>query len=54
MTRKYTKIADGKRQELIRKISTGLSIKDASIETNIPYENAKAIFRVFKSELRTD
>ena len=54
MTRKYTKITNSKRQDLIDKISKGMSIKDASALSEVPYENAKAIYRVFKSEMRVN
>jgi len=54
MTRKYTQISNYKRQDLIDKIQKGMSIKNASLVTGVPYENAKAIYRVFKSEMRVD
>lgn len=34
-------------------INSGKTIKDAARIVNIPYENAKAIFRVFRQEMRT-
>ena len=54
MTRFYKKITDQDRQRLIAAVNEqGLSIKKASEEANIPYENAKAMLRIYREESRT-
>ena len=50
MTRNYSKVPDGKRQQLIEMINMGMTIKDAAKSIDIKYENAKAIFRVYRKE----
>ena len=54
MTRKYAKVSDDKRQHLIDMINKNMTIKDAAKLVDIKYENAKAIYRVYKNERRTD
>ena len=54
MTRNYSKVPDEKRQRLIELINMNMTIKDAARVVDIKYENAKAIYRVFKREQRTD
>lgn len=55
MKRRYEKIGNEKRKELIDVVNQqGLKIKQASALLGIPYENAKAIFRVYRNEMRTD
>lgn len=54
MTRKYAKVGDNDRQTLILAIhEQGKTIKQAALEIGIPYENAKAIHRVYRKEQRT-
>ena len=48
--RAYTKVTDEQRLELIRLLDQNMSIKDASDQMGINYENAKAIFRVYRLE----
>ena len=50
MKRRYEKIPNERRKALVDLV-TGvelLSIKAASVKLDIPYENAKAIWRVYK------
>lgn len=54
MTRRYKKVSDDQRRDLIKSISSGRTIKESASDLNIPYENAKAIIRVFNSENRTE
>ena len=55
MTRKYSKVPNEDRRRLIQKVKTeSLTIKQAAQELNISYENAKAIYRVYKHESRSD
>ena len=35
-------------------INIGMTIKDAAKSIDVKYENAKAIFRVYRKESRTD
>ena len=50
MTRNYAKVPDEKRQLLIEMINMNMTIKDAARSVNIKYENAKAIYRVYRKE----
>jgi hypothetical protein len=51
MKRRYEKITNDKRKSLIDYVQTsGYKIKQAALELDIPYENAKAIFRVYRKE----
>lgn len=53
MTRKYSKVLNEDRRRLIQKVKTeSLTIKQAAQELDISYENAKAIYRVYKHECR--
>lgn len=54
MTRNYSKVPDEKRQLLIDMIQQNMTIKDAARLVQIKYENAKAIYRVYRREQRTD
>ena len=54
MTRKYAKVSDEKRHHLIELINQNMTIKDAAKMVDVKYENAKAIYRVFKKEQRVD
>ena len=54
MTRTYSKVTDEKRQMLIEMINMNMTIKDAARSVDIKYENAKAIYRVYRKEQRTD
>lgn len=53
MTRNYSKVTDDKRQRLIELINSNMTIKDAARSVDIKYENAKAIYRVYRKEQRT-
>ena len=47
--RRYEKITNIQRKSLIEKVENeGYKIKKAADELDIPYENAKAIFRVYR------
>ena len=48
--RQYTKVTDEKRLELIDLLNKNMSIKEASDQMGINYENAKAIYRVYRLE----
>ena len=50
MTRKYSKVPDEQRAKLIELINMNMTIKDAAKIVKIKYENAKAIYRVYKNE----
>ena len=50
--RPYTKVTDEKRLELIDLLNRNMSIKEASDQMGINYENAKAIYRVYRLEQR--
>ena len=50
--RPYTKVTDEKRLELIDLLNKNMSIKEASDQMGINYENAKAIYRVYRLEQR--
>lgn len=53
MTRKYSKVMDFDRKLLIDCIiNKGKTIKQSAIETGISYENAKAIYRIYRLENR--
>lgn len=54
MTRTYAKVTDEKRQLLIDLIQKNMTIKDAAKRVDVKYENAKAIYRVYRKEERTD
>jgi transposase len=56
MKRRYEKITNDKRKALIDAVNNneGMKIKAAAALLQIPYENAKAIFRVYRKEMRTD
>lgn len=54
MTRKYIKITDQQRHQLVEVKNQGHTIKDAAKLVDIPYENAKAIMRVYRREMRTN
>jgi hypothetical protein len=44
MVKKYTRVSDDQRKELIRLIyEENFTIKRAGIQTGIPYPNAKAV-----------
>ena len=53
MTRKYAKVTDEQRLSLIEMIRNNMTIKDAARQVEIKYENAKAIYRVYRKEQRT-
>ncbi len=53
MTRNYLKVSDDLRQRLISLINQNMTIKDAARLVDIKYENAKAIYRVYRKEKRT-
>ena len=53
MTRKYAKVTDEQRLSLIEMIRNNMTIKDAARQVDIKYENAKAIYRVYRKEQRT-
>lgn len=50
MTRKYIKVNEDQRAHLAALCNQGLTIKQASDQTGIPYENAKAIIRVMRKQ----
>jgi len=53
MTRKYSKVMDSDRKILIDLITNrGKTIKQSASETGISYENAKAIYRIYRNENR--
>jgi hypothetical protein len=52
MARNYSKVTNECRERLIKLISEGKTIKNAAIEIDIKYENAKAIYRVYRNESR--
>jgi hypothetical protein len=56
MKRKYEKITNDKRKALIDTVNNneGMKIKAAAALLEIPYENAKAIFRVYRKEMRSE
>ena len=53
MTRNYSKVSDELRQQLISMVNQNMTIKDAARLVDIKYENAKAIYRVYRKEQRT-
>ena len=50
MTRKYARVPDEQRAKLIELINMNMTIKDAARHVDIKYENAKAIYRVYRRE----
>lgn len=55
MVKKYTLLSNEQREELCRLIhDEGLTIKEASVRTGVPYPNAKAVNKTFERERRTD
>jgi transposase len=54
MTRTYNKVTDYQRLNLVEVKAQGHTIKEAAKIVGIPYENAKAIMRVYKQEFRTN
>jgi len=55
MVKKYTLLTNDQREELCRLIhDEGLTIKEASVRTGVPYPNAKAVNKTFERERRTD
>jgi transposase-like protein len=51
--RRYEKITNEQRKNLIEMVEQqGHKIKKAAAELDIPYENAKAIFRVYRKDSR--
>ena len=54
MVRQYVHVTDEKRRELVRLINQqNYTIAQASKQTQIPYDNAKAINRTYLRECRT-
>lgn len=54
MVKKYTRVSNDQRKELIRLIyEENLTIKDAGARCGIPYPNAKAINQTYILERRT-
>ena len=51
--RKYARINDELRQQLISLLDNNMSIKDAAKQIGINYENAKVINRIYREEGRT-
>ena len=51
--RKYTRVPDDKRSELLQVLTKISSIKEAAKIVNINYENAKAILRIWRRERRS-
>lgn len=54
MVREYTKISDSRRRALINTILNGQTIKEAAKTVDVPYENAKAIYRVYRKSNRIE
>ena len=55
MVKHYTLLTNVQRQALCRLIAEeGLSIKEASLISGIPYPNAKAVYKTFRREYRSD
>lgn len=52
MVRQYKRVTDDTRSQLIKHIKEGKSIKQAAELAGINYENAKAIYRIYKRETR--
>lgn len=50
--RSYTRVNDKQRIELIDLLEREMSIKEASDRMGINYENAKAIYRIYRLERR--
>lgn len=54
MVKKYTRVTDEQRRELIRLIyENNYTIKRAGAEVGIPYPNAKAVNQTYLLEKRT-
>lgn len=54
MVKKYTRVTDEQRRELVRLIyEENYTIKQAGLEVEIPYPNAKAVNQTFLVEHRT-
>ena len=51
--RKYARVNDELRQQLISLLDDNMSIKDAAKQIGINYENAKVINRIYREEGRT-
>ena len=52
--RQYSKVSNEKREELlILIVDQKMTITEAAEKTGIKYENAKAIYRIFREEGRT-
>lgn len=55
MAREYTRISQQTRDQLIALIEQSMyTIKAAAAELRVPYENAKAIYRIFKKQNRSE
>ncbi len=55
MVKKYILLSNEQREELCRLIhDEGITIKEASVRTGVPYPNAKAVNKTFERESRTD
>ena len=50
--RKYKKVSDDLRQQLVQMVDNGAQIKNAAQQLNINYENAKVICRTYRLEGR--
>ena len=50
--RSYMKVSDEQRAQLLELLSQKMTISDAAEQTGVNYENAKAIFRVYRLEKR--
>lgn len=54
MVKQYVLLTNIQRHELCRLIhEDGLTIKEASKRTGVPYPNAKAVNKIFEKERRT-
>ena len=51
--RAYAKVTDRQRAELLNLLQQNISIREASEQMGINYENAKVIYRVYRLENRT-
>ena len=51
--RAYAKVTDRQRAELLNLLQQNISIREASEQLGINYENAKVIYRVYRLENRT-
>ena len=50
--RSYMKVSDEQRAQLLNLLSQKMTISDAAEQVGVKYENAKAIFRVYRLEKR--